>query len=140
MKKKDVPQDKGYMDGRFKDVYYAQDEEGNFVPVLSEGWQPKNDAMKLAWEAIYEKVEEARKAVIEGKYSPIYFFMVKNIMDVKLLAEYMELPKRIVRRHLKPGKFNKLEAEVLQQYAELFKITIEQLVNFNEGPVSNEEG
>ena len=57
------------MDGRFEDVYYALDEDGNYVQVLSAGWEPKNDAMKLAWDVIHEKVEEARKEVLAGKFS-----------------------------------------------------------------------
>lgn len=132
MKKKEVPQDKGLMDGRFKDVCYAMDESGNFVPVLSEGWDPKNDAMKQAWEVINEKVEEARQKVISGAFSPIFFFMEKNMMDIRLLAEYMELPKRKVRRHLKPAHFAKLDKQVLAQYAEVFNIHVDRLVNFKE--------
>ena len=140
MKKKDVPQDKGYMEGRFEDVYYALDENGNYVQVLSAGWEPKNEAMKLAWDVIHEQVEEARKAVLQGKFSPIYFFMIKNMMDVKLLADYMELPKRKVKKHLKPSHFSTIEHELLIRYAELFNVEVKQLVNFNEGPVIHEEG
>lgn len=132
MKKKDVPQDEGLMDGRFEDVCYALDENGNYVPVLSSGWEPKNEAMKQAWEVIHEHVEEARRKVLEGQYSPIYFFMEKNMMDVKLLAEYVELPRRRVRRHLSPKGFADLSREHLEKYAEVFDITAEQLINFNE--------
>ena len=66
--------------------------------------------------------------------------MIKNMMDVKLLAEYMEFPKRKVRKHLKPSNFEKMEKELLVSYADLFHITVEQLVHFNEGPVEHEEG
>ena len=137
MKKKDVPQDEGLMDGRFEDLCYAVDENGKYVQVLSSGWEPKNEAMKQAWEAINEKVEEARQEVLSGRFSPIYFFMVRNMMEVKLLAEYVELPKRKVKRHLKPANFNKLDKDVLVKYAEVFRIDVDRLINFQEDKVSN---
>jgi hypothetical protein len=139
MKKKDVPQDKGLMDGRFEDLCYAVDEDGKYVPVLSAGWEPKNDAMRLAWEEIKDKVEEARQQVLSGKKSPIYFYMIKNIMDIKLLADYVDLPKRKVRRHLKPEHFSQLDNDTLALYAEVFNITVESLINFSEDQEKNEK-
>ena len=132
MKKKEVPQDEGLMEGRFEDVNYALDENGNYVAVLSKGWAPKNDAMLQAWDLIHEKVEQVKQEVLAGKVSPIAYFMEKNIMTVKLLAEYVELPKRKVRKHLKPEKFAQLEDDILQRYADTFEITLEQLKNFRE--------
>jgi len=138
MKKKDVPQDKGLMEGRFEDVCYAVDEHGNYVPVLSAGWEPKNAAMRQAWEVINEQVEEARRMVLTGKYSPLYYYMEKNMMDIRLLAEYMGLPKRKVKRHMKPSVFAKLEEEILKRYAEVFNITLGSLVNLKEDRAGHE--
>ena len=134
MKKKEVPQDEGLMEGRFEDVNYALDENGNYVAVLSKGWAPKNDAMLQAWDLIHEKTEQVRQDVLSGKISPIAFYMEKNIMSLKLLADYVELPKRKVRKHLKPEKFAQLGDDILQRYAEAFEITIEELKNFREIP------
>jgi hypothetical protein len=139
MKKTDVPQDEGLMEGRFEDVCYALDENGDYVPVLSAGWEPKNEAMRQAWEVIDEEIEKARQKVLAGKCSPIYFFMEKNMMNVKLLAEYMEMPRRKVRRHLKPPVFAGLEKAILERYAEVFDIGLDQLVNFKEEQVTHEK-
>ncbi len=132
MKKKEVPQDEGLMEGRFEDVCYALDENGNYIAVLSKGWSPKNEAMLQAWDVIHEKVEQVRQNVLAGKISPIAYYMEKNIMDVRLLADYMELPKRKVRKHLKPEKFSLLEDEILRRYAETFEISLDELKNFRE--------
>jgi plasmid maintenance system antidote protein VapI len=140
MKTRDVPQDKGLMDGRFEDVCYALDENGNYVPVLSAGWEPKNEALRQAWGVIDEEVEQARQKVLAGEFSPIYFFMQKNMMDVKLLAEYMEIRKRKVRRHIKPSEFTTLDRETLEKYAKVFDISVERLINFNEGQARHAEG
>ena len=132
MKKQEVPQDQGLTEGLNIDLCYALDENGNYVAVHSTGWQPKTDAMLQAWDVIHEKIEQVRQQVLSGELSPIAYFMEKNLMDVKLLADYMDLPKRKVRKHMKPERFLKLDDQILQRYAETFGITVEELRNFTE--------
>ena len=132
MKKKEVPQDEGLNEGRFEDVCYALDENGNYVAVLSTGWDPKTDALMQAWEVIDEKVEEVRQQVLSGAVSPIAFYMEKNLMDVKLLSDYTGLPKRKIRKHLKPDRFKDLDDKTLALYAETFGISVEILRNSSE--------
>jgi len=135
MKKHEVPQDNdGLREGKQLDLYYAVDENGNYVTVPSCGWAPKNAAILQAWAVIREKVEEARQQVLQGKLSPIAYYMEKNIMDVKLLASYIGLPKWKVRRHLKFSGFTKLDEIVLRRYADIFSIPVEALTNFRERP------
>lgn len=51
MKVEDVPQDlKYYKDSLARDVCYAVDEEGQYTPVVSDGWTAKNDVLELALE------------------------------------------------------------------------------------------
>ncbi|MFO7613268.1 MAG: hypothetical protein R6W71_01365 [Bacteroidales bacterium] len=132
MKKKEVPQDEGLMEGRFEDVCYALDENGNYVAVLSKGWKPKTDAMLQAWEVVHEKVEQVRQDVLAGKVSPIAYYMEKNIMDVSLLADYAGLSRWKVKKHLKPGRFARLKEDILQRYADIFEISLPELKNFEE--------
>lgn len=132
MKKKEVPQDEGLNEGRFEDVCYAIDENGNYVAVLSKGWNPKTDALLQAWEVIDEKVEQVRKQVLCGELSPIAYYMEKSLMDLKLLSDYTGLPKRKVRKHLKPDRFIKLDDQTLIKYAETFGISVDMLRNFTE--------
>jgi len=132
MKKKEVPQDEGLNEGRFEDVCYALDENGNYVAVLSTGWNPKTDALLQAWEVIDEEVELTRQRVLSGEVSPIAFYMEKNLMDLKLLSDYVGLPKRKIRKHLKPDRFKKLDDETLLKYAETFGISVEMLRDFRE--------
>jgi len=132
MKKKEVPQDEGLNEGRFEDVCYALDENGNYVAVLSTGWNPKTDALLQAWEVIDEQVEHTRQRVISGELSPIAYYMEKNLMDLKLLSDYAGIPKRKIRKHLKPDRFRKLDAETLEKYAETFRISLEVLRDSSE--------
>lgn len=133
MKKNEVPQDKGFMEGRFRDLTYAVDENGKIIQVLSDGWEPKNEAMRQALDYVEERTEAVRKAVSQGRLSPIAYYMEKQIMTLKILADYTGLKKRQVRRHLKPKHFNRLGANVLELYARVFDITVEELLKFNPG-------
>ncbi len=133
MRKKEVPQDdEGLMEGKIKDLCYALDENGKYVQVFSTGWGPKNAAMKQAWDEIREKVERTRQRVLAGEISPVAYYMEKNIMNIPLLAQYLELPKRKVRKHLKPQVFLKLDKKILEKYAETFAITVDELCTLNE--------
>jgi hypothetical protein len=70
--------------------------------------------------------------VLSGEVSPIAYYMEKNLMDLKLLSDYVGLPKRKIRKHLKPDRFKKLDEETLLKYAETFGISVEMLRDFRE--------
>jgi hypothetical protein len=130
MKLDEVPQDEAFLkEGKIRDVCYVVDKDGHYTRALSMGWTPKNDAMKLAWNQIYEHAEEIRQSVLDGKISPIALYMELNIMDLAILANYMELPKWKVKRHLKMRGFKKLSNEMLSRYAEALNITATDLVD-----------
>ena len=130
MKKSDVPQDDDFsQNGKYKEVTYAVGAKGNFEPVLSRGWQPKNDALKYVREIINEQAEAIGKKVIQGELSPIAYYMEKNIMDLKLLAQSMGLSKKTVKGHLHPKGFEKLDHKVRRQYADLFNIAFDDLAD-----------
>lgn len=132
MKKKDVPQDnEGIHEGKFRDLCYATDDEGKYTTVHSTGWAPKNTALLQAWELVNEKLEETKEKVLKGKLSPLAFFMEQNVMTAKLLAQYAEISKWKVKRHLKQKHFNKLDDITLQKYADVLNITIQDLKQFN---------
>jgi len=130
MKKDELPQDKGYLiEGKVRDLNYVVDQDGRYVSALSIGWAPKNEAIKLAWEELYEHIEEARQLVLAGKASPLVFYMKLNIMDIGILASYTGMSRWKVRKHLKMKCFSKLKPEILAKYAEVLNITPADLVN-----------
>jgi hypothetical protein len=131
MKREQVPQDdENLMEGRTRDVCYAVDENGNYIQVLSTGWEPKNAALLQAWEQINEEVKGAFLLVKAGKVSPLAFFMARCMFDVKLLSDYTDIPKRKIRAHLEPERFKTLDEMTLAKYAEAFNITMDELMNW----------
>lgn len=134
MKKKDVPQDESGLKDFTKEVYYTQNNDGEYGTTLSTGWEVKSEALNVAWEDIKERTAEARAKVERGEASPILFFMELRLMDLPILAGYTGFWKWTIKRHLKPNNFKKLSTKKLQKYADAFDVSIEDLkhMRFNE--------
>lgn len=131
MKKNEVPQDKGQLEtAKMTEKLYVLDEDGNYTTAQSRGWDAKSLALDESMELINERVENARKAVAEGKASPILYFMELNKMDWQVLAGYVGFWQWRVKKHAKPAVFKKLDEKKLKKYADAFEISIEELKNF----------
>lgn len=123
MRKDQVPQDDGKMlDGKTRDLYYVLDENGNYVQALSQGWDPKTTVLQQAWDEISEHAQEAKKQVLAGKFSPLYYHMEKTQMDLKLVSEYTGFSKGKIKEHLTPEGFGKLTEAEKNAYAETFNL------------------
>ena len=134
MKKSDVPQDKSNLKSSgFKELCYAVDEKGEYTTEKSTGWEPKTIALDNAMKDINERVALAKEKVERNETSPIEYYMELAKMDLPILASYVGMWQWRVKRHFKPKTFIKLSNKVLQKYADVFEITIEQLKNINHG-------
>ena len=128
MKTEEVPQDlQFFKDNVIRDVMYAVDENGNYTPVISDGWSVKNDALNAVWDDIREQCEEIRQQVLAKEVSPLAYHMKKSLLEIGMLSSYAEIPKRKIRKHLDYDEFMKLDDETLQKYADAMRITIEEL-------------
>lgn len=135
MKKEEVPQDDGkLLEGKFKVVKYAVDEEGRYDKVASVGWEPENVVMEQAWDAINQNVEQARQQFLKGEWSPLRYHMEKNLMELGMLADHMDMFRWRVWWHFRPSAFNKLSPSVLQRYADVFQITVDELKTVDKAP------
>jgi hypothetical protein len=132
MNQQNVPQDtENLNEGKVAKLYYATDANGHYVKVNSIGWEPETVAMKQAWEVVNEEVEAAKQLVKEGKASPVFYFMKKNIMTVSMVADYVGKLSFIVKLHMRPYFFNKLNQPMLKRYADTFRITVEELTDIS---------
>jgi hypothetical protein len=135
VKKEEVPQDDGkLLEGKFKVVKYAVDEEGRYDKVASVGWEPENVVMEQAWDAIHQNVEHARLQFLKGEWSPLRYHMEKNLMELGMLADHMGMFRWRVWWHFRPSAFNKLSPSVLQRYADVFQITVDELKTVDNAP------
>ncbi|WP_335965158.1 hypothetical protein [Galbibacter sp. PAP.153] len=128
MKKEEVPQDKSSLNTmNAKELYYAVDEDGNYTTAKSSGWEAKTIALKNAIQEINERIEAARQQVITGKASPIVYYMEFHKMEIGILSSYVGMCRWRVKRHFSPRNFKKLSIKVLQRYADVFEVSIEEL-------------
>lgn len=126
VKKNDVPQQSGLLSGN-REVNYAVDADGRYVLESSVGWEAKNIALRQAWEAIADELTVVLAEIKAGKKSTLAYHMVKNQMDPALLSQYSGVARWRVKRHLKPAVFAGLRAADVAPYAELFRITVDEL-------------
>lgn len=131
MKKEDVPQDLGALGKITKEVCYATDASGKYTTQLSNGWDVKSTALDTAWDAVEERIAAAKQKVLNKEASPLLYFMEKGLMDVQILAGYTGFWQWQVKRHLKPDVFQSLSEKKLQNYAEVFNVSVEDLKTMN---------
>lgn len=132
MKKNEVPQQESALcQSNMTELYYVTDEAGNYTTANSTGWEPKALALEESMNLISERVADAKRAVAQGKASPIVYFMELNKMDISILASYVGIWKIWVKRHFKPSVFRKLSDKTLSKYAQTFGISLDELKNFD---------
>jgi hypothetical protein len=130
MRKEEVPQDIGSLSkNNMKELVYATDQEGNYTTSLSSGWDPKSIALSNSIDEINERIAIAKQMVLNCEVSPIYYYMELNKMDIKILSSYIGYWKWRVKRHFNPKIFESLSDKVLNKYASIFNISIEELKN-----------
>lgn len=110
-----------------KRVLYVTNPDGSYTQTGSEGWDVENDALQQAWEEIERQLEETRTMVRNGTVSPIQYYMIRQRMDIGILAAYVGKWKWQVKRHMKPSVFKTLSDKMLNKYAEVFNITLNEL-------------
>lgn len=132
MKAKEVPQDKSHLEAASREVYYAVNEDGEYTTELSTGWNVKAIALDNALKEIEERIQNAKQRVKENKTSPIEYYMEVHKMDPTILASYVGLWKWRVKRHFKPSVFKKLSPKILQKYADVFEISVDELQHIDD--------
>lgn len=126
MKIEDVPQDEG-PESEIRRLMWAVDEDGRHVTVQSAGWEPSNMGFLKYWEFLGDLIHAARHAVERGEKSPLWYWMTLNILNERMLADYMGTWTWRVRRHMKPAVFAALDHKTRGRYAAIFRITADEL-------------
>ncbi|MFA6498182.1 MAG: hypothetical protein WC256_03850 [Desulfurivibrionaceae bacterium] len=111
-----------------KIVSYAVNNKGEYELRPDFVWQPVNVVNHQAWLEIDKKITQSRKKVAAGRVSCLHYYMTANQMDTGLLAQYTGQPRWKVFLHLVPLIFNRLSANTLKKYAELYKIAPDDLI------------
>lgn len=121
-------------------VSYGLNGDGDYELRSEYVCQPVEIANKQAWREIDRQIALSEEKVLAGRVSCLHFYMTANQMDVGLLARYSGQPRWKVRLHLMPFFFKRASAGTLQNYADLFKISTDDLVRgILRPPIYNKE-
>jgi len=128
MTSKKVSADRGVADG-LTIVSYIAGNDGSQKLVSCPVWDPVNIVNRQAWLEIESRVEISKRKIAAGKVSCLHYYMTANQMNSGLLAEYTGLARWRVRLHIIPFFFDRLGADILDRYAEVFKVSAADLIH-----------
>lgn len=111
-----------------KIVSYGLNGDGDYELRSEYVCQPVEIANTQAWAEIDRQIALSKEKVLAGRVSCLHFYMTANQMDIGLLARYSGQPGWKVRLHLMPFFFKRASARTVQIYADLFKVSPEDLV------------
>ena len=92
-----------------------------------EKWEKRDDAARAVEVNHLEEMAPIRQQVLDGQLSPLGYHIEDKYISISMLSSYTGLPKRHIKKHLKPEKFNQLEYETLKKYADAFGFSVEEL-------------
>ena len=109
-------------------VRYVYDEkEGKIIRYTDKHDESGHLILQQAWNTYGERADEARKQVLAGLKSPLYYQMEKIGMELNILSASVSLSQWRVKRHFKPNVYKKLKRPMLEKYASAFDMKIEDL-------------
>ncbi len=121
-----LPVDQGITNG-LKIVSYAVNDSGKYELTPDFLWQPAAVVNHQAWEEIAKKIAVSRDKVAAGRVSCLHYYMIANQMDIGLVARYTGQSRWKVWLHLVPFVFNRVSADTLRKYADMYKVSLDDL-------------
>ena len=129
-----MKENEGYVDCPEQQmILYVEKENGTYGPMQTGSYITKNyiDDYFLKRKNLETSLQEQVK---QDEISPVKFFMVLEDLTLSELSARTKIPTRKVRKHLLPVHFNKISDDLLNRYAIVFNISVDQLININPGP------
>jgi hypothetical protein len=111
---------------------YAVNEKGEYTTV-PEGWESEIIIGPSLEEICHERAQLTLQRVAKGEASPLEYYMHLRLMDVSDLARAMGIAAWRVKRHMRPAVFQKMSEEMLGRYAEVLKLSVEELKRIKGG-------
>lgn len=127
MRERDVPQEGNATLAGHRKAVYAVGDDGRLKIVPSRGWEVEETVTRQALEDLERLAREALERARRGEASPLEVHMYRARMDVPLLSQTTGLWRWRVKRHLRPGAFERLPASIKRRYADAMGVPVEAL-------------
>lgn len=115
--------------GKSRELLYGYDKEGNFVKDVGFHEEADRVTLQQAWDLFNDRIADAREKVLQGKASPLLYYMEKTLLTPMDLAMHSGIAVWRVKFHMKPKVFARLSEKTLKKYTVVFNITLDQLKN-----------
>jgi len=129
MKEKD-----GYVDCPEQQVIlYVEKEDGKYGPIQTGSYITSKylDDYELKRKNLEDSL---RKKIQNREASPVYFYMVLEDLTISELASRVRIRKAKVKKHLRYEYFTRIGNEMLQQYADVFNVSVNDLIQLMNPP------
>ena len=113
-------------------ILYVEKENGKYGPMQTGSYITKNyiDDYFLKRKNLEASL---REQVERNEISPVKFFMILEDLSLSELSARIKIPTRKVRKHLLPVHFKMISDDLLNRYAIVFNISVNQLINITPG-------
>lgn len=138
MREDDVPQDNTANLGGQRKRLYARTASGEYVTVLSNGWEAEDVVLNQAIAEYQSAAIQAYQRVQRGESATLEYHMYQRRMDVTVLAQSTGFFKWQVRRHLRPAIFRKLSSKTLQRYQDALQLSQVELTSLPDEKVKHD--
>jgi hypothetical protein len=131
MRERDVPQEGNATLAGHRKAVYAVGDDGRLKIVPSRGWEVEETVTRQAVEELERLAREALERARNGQASALEYHMYRARMDVPLLSQTTGLWRWRVKRHLRPGAFERLPAALKQRYADAMGVPVDALAKLD---------
>jgi hypothetical protein len=108
-------------------ILFVEKDDGTYGPMQTGSFLTKNYI-----DDYYEKRQRLeaslKKQVKEREISPVAYYMTLEDLSPAETALRVGISQRKVKKHMLPGKFEKIAPSVLKKYAEVFNVPVTSLV------------
>jgi hypothetical protein len=117
-------------------ILYVEKDDGKYEPIQTGSYLTKNYLSD--YEMKRRNLEESLQIqVLRGDFSPVYYYMVLEDLTLSELAARVGIRKGKVKKHLESVHFSSLPQETLQIYADVFNITVQDMLKLLVQPATD---
>ena len=129
----------GYIDCPEQQVIlYVEKEDGKYGPIQTGSYITRN--FLDDYELKRKHLEDALRNKIQNKEKiPIYYYMILEDLTISELAARVKLRKAKVKKHLEYESFNSIKSGILDKYADVFNVTVNDLILLMNTPPIKED-
>ncbi|MEI6456571.1 MAG: hypothetical protein WCO93_09815, partial [bacterium] len=74
-----------------RELFYSFDKEKGYSARVDYQYDANQTIIRQSWDVAEDRLNSVKQKVIEGKRSPIAYYMEKQLMEVPMLAAYMDM-------------------------------------------------